>query len=134
MLQAYSTDITVGANAAIPFNNVSLVKGRTAVLSAPSSIQLNKAGIYYITVNGSITPDADGDVSIQLTKNGIPQPQAISTGTGATGSATALAFSTFVQVSENNTCACYSSPTVINILNSSAGTFSNVNVTVSKIC
>jgi hypothetical protein len=134
MLQAYSTDITVGANAAIPFNNVSLVKGRTAVLSAPSSIQLNKAGIYYITVNGSITPDADGDVSIQLTKNGILQPQAISTGTGATGSPTALAFSTFVQVSENNTCACYSSPTVINILNSSAGTFSNVNVTVSKIC
>lgn len=30
MLQAYSTDITVGANTAIPFNNVSLVKGRTA--------------------------------------------------------------------------------------------------------
>ena len=46
MLEIYSENITVGANSPIPFNNVSIKKGCTAVLSAPATVQFNKCGVY----------------------------------------------------------------------------------------
>ena len=134
MLEAYSRDVTVAAETAIPFNNIVIRKGCTAILAAPASIQLNKAGVYMIAVDGSITPDATGDVSIQLSKNGVLQPQGYSIADGTEAETSSLSFTTLVQVQQNNTCSCISSPTTIQVINGTAGTYTIASITVTKIC
>lgn len=124
MLEAYSLNQAVAADAAIPFNNVSVKKGCTAELSGVSSIELNKAGVYMVAFDGV----ASADTTVQLSKDGVLQPQAQSTGT-------ALSFVTLVQVDRNNNgnCCC-SSPVTLRIMNTTAGTFTNCNVCVTKVC
>lgn len=124
MLEVYSTDVLVAADAPIPFNNVTVSKGCTAVESAPATIQLNKCGVYMVSVDAS----AETAATIELSKNGLLQPQAQSTGT-------TLGFITLVQVPTNNSNCCCSSPTVIQLMNTGAeATFTNVNVVVTKVC
>lgn len=134
MIQGYSTDITVNANTAIPFNNVAIQKGCSAEMAGAATIHLNKTGIYMVSVDGSIEPAAAGEVSIQLSKNGVLQPQAQAIETGAADSITNLKFTSLVQVKENNTCSCCTSPTTIQVINSAEGTYSNINIVVTKVC
>lgn len=135
MLKLYSLNVDVAQNGSIPFNNISIGKGMSAVLSAPGTVQFNKSGIYMVAVNASITPAAAGDVSIQLAKNGTLDQGASSVATAAADATTALSFTTLVQVRENNTCCCNTSPTTIQLLNTGqAGTFPIVSMTVTKIC
>lgn len=124
MLEAYSTNVAVAANAAIPFNNVTLEKGCTAKLSAPASIELNKCGVYMVAVDAV----ADAATTTQLYKDGVAQPQAQSTGT-------AVSFVTLVQVNRNNSdCNCCSSPVNLKVLTNTAVTFTNANIVVTKVC
>ena len=124
MLEVYSLNVEVPADTAIPLNNVVIQKGCTAVNSAPATIQLNKCGVYMVTCDAS----SSASVTIQLYKNGIAQPQAQSTGASA-------CFVTFVQVPNDNSNCCCSSPTTIQIFNGdTAATFENINVCVSKLC
>ena len=123
MLEAYSLNQAVGANASIPFNNISIKKGCTAQLEGISSIELNKAGVYMVAFDGV----AGTSTTVQLYKNGVAQPQAQSTGT-------TLGFTTLVQVPQNNNCNCASSPTVISVDNETAATFTNANIVVTKVC
>lgn len=123
MLEVYSTNIDVAADTAIPFQNVSLKKGETAELSGTSTIKLNKCGVYMVAVDAS----AEASTTIQLYKNGVAQPQAQSTGITPS-------FVTLVQVSENN-CGCpCSSPVTLQVVNTTAVTFTDANVTVTKVC
>ena len=122
MLEIYSENVTVVANEAVPFNNVSLEKGCTAQLSGASNIQLNKCGVYMVSVDAS----AEDPVTLQLYKNGVAQPQAQSTGD-------APAFVTLVQVDKNNTCCACSSPVSLQIISADAGTLTNVNCVITKI-
>lgn len=123
MLEAYSLNVTVAEDSAIPFNNVTIEKGCTARLTAPSTIELNKKGIYIVYFDGV----AGASTTVQLYKDGIAQPQAQSTGT-------AVSFVTLVQVSTDNSCSCSASPTVLKVMNTTAGTFTNANVAVTKLC
>lgn len=135
MLKLYSLNVDVAQNGSIPFNNISIGKGTSAVLSAPGTVQFNKSGVYMVAVNASITPAAAGDVSIQLAKNGMLDQGAFSVATAAADTTTALSFTTLVQVRDNNTCCCNTSPTTIQLLNTGqAGTFPIVSMTVTKIC
>lgn len=136
MLQAYSSNLAVDANAAFPFNNVVIDKGCAETLSAPASIQLNKRGVYLVEMDGYATPGAETLVSAQLYVDGVAQPQAISSFTGITDTVDTLSFKTFVQVSENNcNCNCYTSPTVLQVRNgATALTDAHINVIVTKIC
>ena len=125
MLEAYSTNVTVAVDTPIPFNNVTIQKGCTARLSSPSIIQLNKCGVYMVSVDASSAATS----TIQLYKNGVAQPQAQSTGGTP-------AFTTLVQVTENNTCACCSSPTILQVLNvgEAEATFTDANIVITKVC
>ena len=135
MLQAYSTNATIAANAACPFNNVTLEKGCTAKLTAPGTIELNQRGVYLVEFDAYATPSAAGLVTFQLTKDGIAQPQAISSFTGATATVDVASFKTFVQVAQNNTNCCCTSPTVLRVINgATALTEAHVNICVTKIC
>ena len=119
MLQVYSTNLTVEANTAFPFNNVVVEKGCSAVLSAPATVQLNRRGIYMVKVDGFATPDAATEVAVQLMVNGVAQPQAISSFVPASITDTrTFGFTTFVRVLENNcNCNCLTSPTTIQVMN-----------------
>ena len=125
MLEAYSLNITVPADSAIPFNNVTLEKGCTSILNGVSTIELNKCGVYMVECDTSAT----ATTAIQLFKNGVAVPQAQSTDSSP-------AFTTLVQVPTNNSECCCASPTNIQIKNvgTASATFTNANVVVTKIC
>ena len=133
MIKVYSNDITVSENASIPFNSVSLLKGCSTTLQGSSTIQLNKCGIYEVTVAASAA--GTGDLSIQLRKNGVLQPDAISIATSAGDTdIVTLGFTTLVQATENNTCCPCSVPTNFEIVNVGPdATFSHVETTVVRI-
>lgn len=135
MLQAYSSNLTVAANAAFPFNNVTVDKGCGENLSAPASIQLNQRGIYLIEVDGFATGAAAGENTVQLYVNGVAYPQGISSFTTAAATITNFSFKTYVQVANNNCpCNCVSSPTVLQILNGEQNlTEAHINIVVTKV-
>ena len=122
MLEAYSENVTVTANSAIPFQNVSMKKGCTAELSGTSTVELNKCGVYMVSVDAS----TGTSTTIQLFRNGVAQPQAQSTGTSP-------CFMTLVQVSENNSfCPC-TAPISLQIISDTATTFTSANIVVTKV-
>ena len=125
MLEAYSLNVTVPAATNIPFNNITLEKGCTVDLNGVSTIELNKCGVYMIAFDGSLGTAT----TVQLYKDGVALPQAQSTGASPS-------FVTLVQVSENNSRCCCTSPTLIQIRNTgtAAATFTDVNVCVTKVC
>ena len=134
MLQAYSLQQTLVDGATIPLNNTVIEKGVTAILSAPASIELNKAGIYMVHCDAIVTGTDAGDGTIQLTKNGLPLPYAKSTETLVADEASALDFESLVQVSQNNTCCCLTGPTTLQFRYTGAAATGDVNVVVTKIC
>lgn len=135
MLEGYSTNITVATDASVPFNNVTIEKGCTAKLDAPGSIALNKSGIYMVSVDAAGTPSTAGVMSIQLSKDGVLQPQAQSAVTGTTTDVDNMSFVTLVQVKQDNTCSCCTSPTVVRVVNTGVpATYNIANICVTKIC
>lgn len=135
MLELFSLNVQVGQNGSIPFNNIKLAKGISAIHNAPATVQFNKSGVYMVKVMASVTPAAAGDVSIQLAKDGVLDQSAFSIATGAAGQTTTLGFCTLVQVRDNNTCCCNTSPTTIQVLNTGqASTFPIVKIIVTKLC
>ena len=135
MLQAYSSNLDVAANAAFTFNNVTVDKGCAERLSGSSSIELDKQGVYLVEVDGFATASAATLVSVQLFVNGVAQPQAISSYTGVSAAVDTFGFKTLIQVTENN-CPCNntSSPTVLQVRNSiTALTDAHINIIVTKI-
>ena len=125
MIEAYSLNVTATANAAFPLASISLQKVTSATLVGTSTIQLNKCGIYMVAVNGS----AAAASTIQLTRDGVLQPQAQSTGTSP-------AFTALVQVPQTNSNCCCTSPTAIQVVNPTAAaeTLTSLNVVVTKVC
>ena len=136
MLQAYSSNLSVSANSAFPFNNVVIDKGCGETLSAPATLQVNRKGVYLIEVDGFATPAAATDVTVQLYVNGVAYPQGISSFTGVASTAAAFGFKCLIQVPYNNcNCNTLSSPTVIQIMNGdTALTDAHINVCLTKIC
>lgn len=122
MLEAYSLNVTAAANSNIPFNSVTLEKGCTVSKPSADTINLNKCGVYMISVDVS----AAASTTIQLYKDGIAQPQAQSTGVSPS-------FTTLVQVPKNDSCCPCTSPTTIQIRNTVATTLTDANITVTKV-
>lgn len=138
MVQAYSTNITVAANTAVPLNVVTLQKGCSATTSGASTISLNKAGIYMVSVNasGAVNGTAD-NISLQLFVDGVANPAAISTtNSTATTDTESVDFVTLVQVKETDRpCCCATAPTTLTVRNvGAAATWSIVNIVVTKVC
>lgn len=136
MLQVYSSNLAVEANAPFVFNNVALDKGCGERLISSSTIALEKRGVYLVEMDGFATPDAATEVSVQLYVNNVPQPQAITTFVPAAVTDTrTFGFKTFVRVLENNcNCNCLTNPTTLQFMNgTTALTDAHINVVVTKI-
>lgn len=136
MIEVYSKNVEVAANGTIPLTTVALLKGTSTQLLGTSTIQLNKCGIYQVTVTGSVIGSAAGDVIVQLEQNGILQPEAISTVTAADATSLhPIGFSTLIQVPNNNNvnCPC-SATTTISLRNAGIeATYSSIDVVVTRI-
>lgn len=137
MIQAYTKNTTVAANATIPLNNVSTIKGCTTTTSGNSAISLNKKGVYMVSVDAIVTAGIIGIIQFQLSQNGTLLPQAITaeSATDITGQH-ALSFVTLIKVEENACrCDCSTPDTIINFVNNGVqATYNNFNVVVTKIC
>lgn len=124
MLEAYSNNIDVAADAAIPFNSTTLIKGCTVTHPSADTFNFNKCGVYMVSVDAS----CEAESTIQLFKDGVAQPQAQSTG------GSSLSFVTLVQVDKNNSCCACSSPVSIQIENTgAAAVFTDVNIVITKV-
>lgn len=135
MVQVFSSNLAVPANAAYPLNNAVIQKGCSAVVVGASTIQLNQRGIYCVHCDGFATPAAATLVSTQLYVNGLARPDAISGFTGVASTQDTFGFDVYVQVSENNTNCCCTAPTTLQFVNGiTAVTGAHINVTVSKLC
>ena len=135
MLQAYSSNLSVAANAAFPFNNVTVDKGSAETLSAPASIQLNQRGVYLVEIDGYATGSDAGTAIIQLNANGVALPQANTSFDVAAATVCNFSFKTLIQVANNNCpCNCVSSPTVLQLVNGEeALTDAHINIIVTKL-
>ena len=94
-----------------------------------------RRGVYMVHVDACGEAAAAGDISLQLQRNGVAQPAAISTVTGAVGEIDTLHFEDLVQVSEDNTPCCCTSPTELQIVTGEIGINElHINVIVTKLC
>ena len=125
MIEVYSLDKTVAANAAITWDDVWIEKGITSTLTAPASIDLNVAGVYCVSCSATSASSA----SIELFVDGNAVPATERTGFSPS-------FEHLVTVSRNNTSCCCSRPVTIQIRNSGAdsASFDAVNLVVTKLC
>ena len=136
MLEVYSKNVTVAENGIIPLTTVALIKGTSTQLLGTSTIQFNKCGIYEVTVSGSVTGSAAGEIIIQLEKNGVVQPQAVSLATAAdTTSIIPFSFTTLIQVPDSNNINCPCSTTTTIYLRDAGieDTYNTITVTAVRI-
>ena len=138
MIEVYSKNISVDQSTPIPLNNTALLKGTSVTRSGVATLVFNDCGIYQLTCNANVTtPEgASGNIDavIQLEKNDVLQPQAISSATIEEGDTASMTFTTLVQVPRNNCeCPCCS-PTVCDIENvGAAAQFTLVDIVVTKL-
>lgn len=136
MIQVYSSNINVPANTAIPLNNLKVDKGCSQSLASPSTIHLNKRGVYIVAVDGFGSAAAAGDISVQMAVNGLLQPDAISSASvAAADSISPLGFKALVQVQQDNTKCCCSNATELSFFTGDTDiTDLHFNVVVTKLC
>lgn len=136
MLEVYSDNMVVASNTAIPLNSTSIQKGCTATRAGVDTIQLNKCGVYEITLDGFVSGDVGGTLTVQMRKDGVLQPQAVtSTTVASTLNFYPIGFTTLVQVDHNNSNCCCKSPVIIDFDNTGVGISSgHINVTVTRLC
>lgn len=144
MLQVYSNNVTVNIPentvVFIPFQNISKDKGNDSNLTAPSTIQINRQGVYDVHVNASLSPEVAGDYIVQLYVNGVAQTETLTRFTGVADEYVSISFEDLVTVQRNNCSCCYSSPTLLQVgitaLDNVTGdvTFANISELVTRIC
>jgi hypothetical protein len=134
MINVYSDNVIVPAEGIYPLNVVTLRKGCTASING-TSIELNKAGVYMVSVDATLDPTADGTVGIQLVRDGVEQADAVSIVEGVTATPASLSFETLVQCPQNNTGCCCSMPTTLIIKNTGEQEANgHIHVVVTKVC
>lgn len=136
MLEAYSTNKTINTNDVVPFDSVSIKKGCAEKLNGVATIELNKKGVYEVTLNISGTPSIAGVVTINTLKDGVAHaPGTINIPLVATTVSVTPTVTFLVSVNKDNTNECCSSPTTLQFVNTGVGLANtNTNVVINKIC
>lgn len=136
MIQIYSDGVAVASGGTYPLNTAVFFKGNTATQNAVGSAGLNNRGVYNVHVDGFATLADEGVYSIQLTRNGVPLPQAISSMTVAAGDIGSGSFETLIVVEDSN-CSCdwTSVATSLGVINPSESdvTDAHINILISKL-
>jgi hypothetical protein len=92
-------------------------------------ISVNKSGLYHLSADVTFTPAAAGTATIQLYKDGVPLPCALS-------QTTAVAATTFTTHIETDLCintCCVNSPVITLVISGVAGTVNRLCAGVLKL-
>lgn len=135
MLSTYNISTQeVTTNGLLNFTTDRILTGCTATRSG-NTIQLNKPGYYYVSFNavGSAT-NTVGELSVSLQNNGVAvSGVTASVTTTVAGNNSTLAFSTIIRVQPS--CCVIDNTAKLTFVNTGVdGTYTNVNVNVTKIC
>lgn len=132
MIQAYSRNIAVTPNTAIPFNTTKLKTGCVVTQSDDrKTFYLNRAGIYMIEFNGSGASTAGGSVAVQMKVDGIDVEPAVAEITTEANAPSEIAFNTLVSV--DRVCACMGGKPLQVMYTGTAGAMPLANIIITKI-
>lgn len=95
----------------------------------PSNITVNKSGLYHFSADVTVSPTAAGTAVIQLYKDGVALPCAISTTTTTTGTI----FTTHVETDLCLNACCANNPSITLVASGVAGTVTNLCVGALKL-
>lgn len=137
MINSYTItaqDIDINENLIFAVNKV--LTGCTVTHTAGTdSFKLNKPGYYYVAFDGSAsTIGTAGNVTVELFSNGAAVPGALtSTYSAAAVNVGSLGFSTIVRVLPS--CNCVDNSVTLTLQNTGVeATYTNVNLTITKLC
>lgn len=137
MIQSYSQNVTVPAQTAIPFT-ANFTKGCTVQQTSDTTFQFNKKGLYLVQFDAVVSQSTTaGNVLAQLFVNGVAQSRGVtSTAISSATDASAMSFTAYVQVPNDNICDCSVAPTTMQIkTNGTIGAlFEQANVVITKLC
>lgn len=128
LLCAYTNSIqAVAANAPINLavNKILSGIGFNHVAGTPT-VEITRAGYYYISFDGDITPAADGAVTIQLYKNGEPVADAFTIFNGVTTATQSVHFDTLIKVLPS--CKAIDNTTNLQVRSNVAVTVNNASI------
>lgn len=117
------------ADTTLVLQGTSVVNSGCSLTLNPSSIQVNKSGLYHISGDVIITPTAAGLVTFQLYKDGVALPCAIAQETVASGNAYSLHIETDICI---NVC-CVNNPSFTFVMSGVTGTVNNLSVGMVKL-
>jgi hypothetical protein len=132
MLEVYSDNITVAEDGIFPLQNVKVFKGPVASPSA-NAINLNRRGVYLVKVDAVASVTTAGVAGIQLVKNGIEDPSALTEASVAASGSAAMGFSTYIQVEDDATPAPGSAPDIIRFVSTGVEAVWHINVLAQRI-
>ena len=135
LLNAYSNTQVVGVDSNVIFNQINILNGSSIDFNAGTSVvTLAKPGVYLITIDANISDvDAAGVVTLQINKNGVQIPGAIVNTTAAIDTNYSVNMTTIVKVLPS--CCAIDNSANITIVNTGIETtYSNVNISIVKLC
>lgn len=137
VLNAYTnTSQTLVANQAIAFNNINVLNGCSIDFTAgTTSVELQKPGVYLVTVDSSVAESGTaGVITMQLQNNGVNVNGAVSNiDSTAAGDINGMSFSTVIKVLPS--CCAVNNTVTLTVLNTGVGAvYSNANITIIKLC
>ena len=137
LLNTYTnTSQTITTSGNIRFDNVNVLDGCSIDFNAgTTSITLDKAGVYFITMDATVSDaGTPGAVSFQINKNGASINGATAkVVTTASTDVYALSASTIVKVLPS--CCSTDNTTIVTVSNTGlSAIYTNANLTVVKLC
>ena len=124
LAQAYTAEGTI-----LTFDGVQCTNTGCSISTNSSSLTINNSGLYYISATVTSTPTEAAEQVIQLYKNGVALPCAISTDTTVSGSVITQSIETVLVL---NSC-CASQPNITLRISGAAGTTNFVKITAFKL-
>lgn len=135
MLNSYNTTTQeILTDGVITFTTDRILTGCTVTRNG-SSFQLNRSGYYFVSFNATgATTDTAGDLIVVLRNNSVDIPGATATFySEADTNVGTLTFSTIIRVPPS--CCAIDNTAVLTIVNTGVGaTYSNANITITKLC
>ena len=125
MLYLYNvSEQTVAAAAPLEFSTIGVLKGRTAVQTTDTTVNIYCPGVYEVNFYGTAT--AAGTVQLQLNGEDV---------VGALSEGTTLVFTVLVQINPNCCAITTNLPARLQVINTgdAALTLSNAGITVVKV-
>ena len=132
MLEVYSDGVNVAEDGIFPLQNVKVLKGPVATPGG-NAINLNCKGVYKVAVDAAATVTTAGVAGIQLFKNGIADPSALTLASVTAAGSAAMGFTTYIQVERDATPAPGSAPVQIQFGSSGVEAEWHINICVDRI-